>query len=370
MLKKDLNFIISVLQEDVNKQDSPIDWYSVLGFLQLHRVDLFFYRKAILQEITIPEQIEKLLIEQKRFRTLLCQKNRSYIERIGDAFEKRLKKYAFLKGSVLSGTHFEQVANKYYSTRRFPQKIQIYCEGERNGNDIDILVRQADLAVVHEILSSLGFRQGVYDCKTNQFIPFTRQEIIKRRMTRGETAPYILLTGDKLKPFVEVDINFSVDNEPDNQWVEFLLIDTVLQEGIRTLEQSKFFLHLVLHQYKESVVFEMWKRKKNQSLYKLLDLYLLLSNGLVSLGQLWHYCKDSKIKGICYTVLQDLADVFTGLKKNYSFVKFIEDVKCVKEQLLVYDYNTKTYFKTTQGIKDRYIEFDQLNYLKGITEND
>lgn len=43
-----------------------------------------------------------------------------------------------------------------------------------------------------------------------------------------------------------------------------------------------------------------------------------------------------------------------ALKNNYWYMTIIQ----------------KLNFKTTQGIKDRYIEFDQLNYLKGITEND
>ena len=215
MRESDFKYILSVLQGEDTKS-KPTDWYSILGFLEFHRVAVYFYNRALELGIALPEQIAKKLYESYDEQKMICQKKSKYIELISSALEKSHVNYAFLKGSVLQDRNFQQLSNEYFSSRRYPQHYKIYKQGERNSNDIDILVSQKNLFKIGEVLRGLGFQQGRYDYKSGKFIAFSRQEILTRRMNRGETAPYVLVTGDPLLPFVEVDLNFSLDIDSQN----------------------------------------------------------------------------------------------------------------------------------------------------------
>ena len=73
MRGSDLSFILSVLQGKKVKY-KPSDWYSVLGFLEFHRINVYFYGKALEIGIEIPERIAKVLFESSSEQKLLCQK--------------------------------------------------------------------------------------------------------------------------------------------------------------------------------------------------------------------------------------------------------------------------------------------------------
>lgn len=363
MRENDLKFVLSVLQGE-SVTNKPTDWYSVLGFLEFHRVGVYFYGKVLESGIKLPERIEKVLFELSTEQKIYSQKKNKYLKLVSSTLEKTKVNYAFLKGSVLQGTCFSQLTNEYFSCRRYPQKIQIYKEGERNGNDIDILVSQKDLSSIGEALQQLGFRQGKYDFKERNFIAFSREEILTRRMNRGETAPFLLMTEDPMLPFIEVDLNFSLNNLPGGEDVDWFLKDTKTICGIRTLEQNKFFLHLLAHQYKEITLYDMWRRNKNQSLYKLLDIYLFLKNGLVSYGELYGYCKRENIRQICSRSIADTLSVFETLKEKRALNDFLQDIHTAEEKIGVFDYGSGKRFTATEGIFKRYLRYDQRFFLR------
>lgn len=369
MKENDLNFILSVLQGEGIKY-KPSDWYSILGFLEFHRVAVFFFNRALEIGVVIPEQIAKILYAFNNEQKLIWQKKMKYINYISSALEKLQINYAFLKGSVLQDRNFQRLSNEYFSCRRYPQKLKIYKEGERNSNDIDILASQNDLSKIGEVLRGLGFQQGYYDYKSGKLNTFSRQEILTRRMNRGETAPYILITDDSLLPYVEVDLNFSLDNLPGGTEVDEFLQDSIILDGIRTLEQNKFFLHLLTHQDKEISLFDMWCRNKNQSLYKLLDIYLFLWNGLVSYGKLYNFCKDEKIRQICYRTITDTIAVFSTLNKRRGLAEFLKDIEMETEDTEVIDYASRRTFVATKDITKRYLRFKQCNFLKEVNNYD
>ena len=256
------------------------------------------------------------------------------------------------------GYYYDTETGLYYLNSRY------YKEGERNGNDIDILVSQKDLSNISEVLRALGFRQGRYDSKERKFIGFSREEILTRRMNRGETAPYLLMTEDPLLPFVEVDVNFSLHNLPGDKDVDGFLENTKIINGVRTLEQNKFFLHLLAHQYKEISLYDMWRRNKNQSLYKFLDIYLFLKNGLVSYGELYGYCQKENIRQICCSTIADVVSIFESLKEKRALVEFLQDIHASTRSQEVIDYNSHKTFTVTEGIFKRYLYFEQRRFLR------
>ena len=152
---------------------------------------------------------------------------------------------------------------------------RLYPEGCRTANDIDLLVHPRDVGLLGRALTEAGFRQG--NIRNGEFIPAARREIIESKMTRGETVPYILEIGLPYMRFLEVDINFSLDyknSAPDV--LERMLNDTVVNEGIVTLNRSDFLIHLACHLYKEAATLPWVKMKRDMTLYKYADLYLLL----------------------------------------------------------------------------------------------
>ena len=155
---------------------------------------------------------------------------RRWIEDIAYELDASGTEYVFLKGSILSHTQF---AGK-----------PVYASGERVSNDVDLLIRPKDAGRVSRALARIGFRQGSWDEKRGAFRPLSRLEIVARRMNRGETAPLIASTGNARFPFVEVDVNFSVDYLPFGQerLVEGMLLSRwTKRAGSRALRPSGSF---------------------------------------------------------------------------------------------------------------------------------
>ena len=113
MRGSDLSFILSVLQGEKVKY-KPSDWYSVLGFLEFHRINVYFYGKALEIGIEIPERIAKVLFESSSEQKLLCQKKAEYLHMVSIALERAKINHAFLKGSILQCTYFQQLTNEYF----------------------------------------------------------------------------------------------------------------------------------------------------------------------------------------------------------------------------------------------------------------
>ncbi len=167
-------------------------------------------------------------------------------------------KYAMLKGALLCG---------------------LYPEGYRTSNDIDLLVRPEHVTAIGTALTKAGFKQG--NIRNGEFEAASRREIIESKMTRGETVPYILEVNLPYMRFLEVDINFSLDyKNSDTEALESMLNRTTTVTGrygsIATLDKYDFFIHLCSHLYKEAATLPWVKMKRDMTLYKFCDIYMLL----------------------------------------------------------------------------------------------
>lgn len=81
--------------------------------------------------------------------------------------------------------------------------------------------------------------------------------------------------------YLEVDINFSLDyknNENDTVWEFISNTEEVSNAGnpIVTLSKYDFVLHLCGHLYKEATTYPWVLMKRDMTMYKMCDLYLLL----------------------------------------------------------------------------------------------
>lgn len=188
------------------------------------------------------------------------EKNESYfkcIDYVTNILSDFQGQFAMLKGAFLCG---------------------YYPKGYRVSNDIDLLVLPSKVTEIGERLSKAGFVQGTI--KNDEFIPASRKEIIESRMTRGETVPYIKEINMPGMKYLEVDINFSLDyKNGEEDIIERLLKNGcfIAEKNLFTLSKEDFIIHLCTHLYKEATTLPWIKMKRDMTLYKYCDIYLLLN---------------------------------------------------------------------------------------------
>ena len=119
--------------------------------------------------------------------------------------------------------------------------------------------------------------------------------------------------------YLEVDINFSLDfkarNETDT--VALLLKNTEplieTDNGkLLTLSPVDFMIHLCCHLYKEATVYAWVEMERDLSLYKFLDIYLLLNkwNFPKLFDELVIKCERYGLKKECYYALLRAKELF------------------------------------------------------------
>lgn len=349
MTQKDLNNVVNVLKGKNANEIS--DWHTVLGFLCCHRIAGLFYNRAQKQGVNLPKKIDKILSEiyagQKR-KVLFMRRE---IQTISEALLEAKAEHILLKGSVL--------------TNLSKDGIQIYEDGERISNDIDILVKPESITNVSNVLYSLGFVQGQFDAKANKIIEFSRLEIVKRRMNRGELAPFVKLTGNEEFPFIEVDINFSLGNTPEAGGVLLsAMLETAKEyEGkvrLSVANEEMFFLHLIMHQYKESNLMFMVERSKDLDLYKLTDIYYLLKAEAFDWTDMQELISKHNLTQQVGNVLNQVGNIFqddtiVSLAKTYEYA-----------QPKVIDYETKKTYTWNASERKRLCAFYERRFLTEV----
>lgn len=194
---------------------------------------------------------------------------------------KTLKKTAiFSPACGIWGKYYPIAADKY-AMLKGAYLCEVYPEGCRTSNDIDLLVKPEDVTEIGNRLSSAGFKQG--NIRNGEFKAASRREIIESKMTRGETVPYIKEVGLPAMRFLEVDINFSLDYKPGDTGLVCEMINNAVTEEfddlrVRTLRRDDFFIHLCSHLYKEATTLPWVEMMRDMTAYKYADIYLLLSD--------------------------------------------------------------------------------------------
>ena len=326
-MNRELNFILDILQDKLREPEKELDWYYILGFLELNKIGGYFYRRTSEAALELPQSVERRLSQIIRMQSERNMVMRKYIQDISDDLRYENIKHAFLKGSVLSNTNFrfsERSLSCMAQTEETKQTYRrqsgepFYGDGERISNDIDLLAEQKDISSISEILKSMGFIQGYYDFRESKIVPLPRTEILSRRMNRGETAPFVLAIENASVPFIEVDVNFSLDYLPNSheEMLHTILKDSFayagkISGGIRSLQADDFFLHLVMHQYKESMLYSMVQRNKDTELYKLLDIYLFIKRGYIELSELYNKVKKYGLEQPICSVMNAVSETFT-----------------------------------------------------------
>lgn len=245
---------------------------------------------------------------------LLGKINREFRNSLKGAYAQNVEKNTSFFRCVKQVEEVLSAANCQYAMLKGAYLCKAYPEGYRTSNDMDLLVHPKDVTRIGNALRGAGFKQG--HIRNGEFEPATRKEIIESRMMRGETVPYIKEVGLPSMPFLEVDVNFSLDYKlGDAQLLEEMLRNTVVKElgdfRVRTLGEEDFFIHLCSHLYKEATTLPWVEMMRDMTLYKYCDLYSLLAD--VTDEYLESLFKRAKILGmdkICAFAVLQTAELF------------------------------------------------------------
>lgn len=233
----------------------------------------------------------------------------------------------------------------------------LYPDGYRTSNDIDLLIMPHDATEIGKCLTSNGFKQGYV--KNGKFIPAARKEIIESKMMRGETVPYIKKIGCPWLEYLEIDLNFSLDYKSGDDAVLKAMIDNIVYRNIKgisipTLCKEDFFIHLCSHLYKEATTMPWIQMGRDMSLYKYADIYMLLTQmTVVELAETFKRAKELEMEKICaFSVLQtselfEISDHIVNIHANnllHGDHSVLHEVYSPKEQKW-YVYNTKNITK-------------------------
>lgn len=239
-----------------------------------------------------------------------CEKNISFFQCV-ETLNKILSncgcKFAMLKGAHL---------------------CKLYPEAYRTSNDVDLLVLPDDITNITSVLDQMGFRQG--NILNGEFVPATRKEIIESKMMRGETVPYIREVDLPGMRYLEVDINFSLDYKYGDVWIlEELLeragVRSVNGLDVTTLDHEDFFVHLCAHLYKEATTLPWVEMRRDMTLYKYCDIYLLLNDiDEEATRKLFERAEEVGMRSICAFAIYQTARLL-DFKNNFA-TKYAEEI--------------------------------------------
>ncbi len=372
MKKNDVKYILDILSGKAENFNKISDWYSATGFIRMHNISGAVYYSAKEMGLTLPQKTERILYNDVINQTNRNEIMRKYIKEIGNGLDSGKIRYAFLKGSVLSNANLECFGAELSPTENIQERRNtqdkgiFYREGERASNDIDILISSDDIFAVTKILKDLGFIQGYYDYNAKKAVELPRQEILSRRMNRGETAPLILKLNNLSVEFIEADINFSLGYLPGDreEYLNKMLDNAVsyagkIEGGIRGLKVNDFFMHLILHQYKEGRLYSMVKRGKDSDLYKFYDLYLFLRRGLIGLNDIFAEICRYGLQKEAYEVLYTLNQLF-----DVGLDDFLTKIQPENTDFYVTDPSSGKNYEWTKGITERLAVYDGTKLLR------
>lgn len=208
----------------------------------------------------------------REYRTVLeavyyqgVHKNRLYeneVKKIAEVFAENNIEYVALKGAYL---------------------MKLYPDGVRTSNDLDILTTRESVSGISSVLKQMGYEQGFI--RNEKFVPAERSEIINAMLNRGETIPFVKYIGNDALKFMEIDINLSL-NESPNETLETVKQMLSCREKIKysdnteiyILQKADFLIQLCVHYYKEATNESWIARGMDKTLYKLMDIYLFCKN--------------------------------------------------------------------------------------------
>ena len=306
---------------------------------------------------------------------LLSKVNREFRNSLGAAYDQNVQKNESCLKCVVMLSELLAPCDCKVAMLKGAYLCAHYPDGYRTSNDVDLLVLPKDVTTIGNLLFSAGFKQG--NIRNGKFTPATRQEIIESKMMRGETVPYIKEVNLPFMKFFEVDINFSLDYKNGNEDILADMLSNVCiknekELSIPTLDDADFFIHLCAHLYKEATTLPWIEMRRDMTLYKYCDIYILLSEMTeAQVQRVFARAAELGMKKICaYTVLETMGLFDMNNPFAYEIAQFaIEDEPdfCLK---VVSPKDKKMLMYQTNDVTERFFMESRANDLKEVSNDE
>ena len=211
--------------------------------------------------------------------------------------------YAVIKGAVLSASAYK---NPY----------------SRHSGDMDILVNRENIDDVKRIMLRQGFVQG--RVTQSGIVPYTRQELLFQSTMSHQIAPFSKATGNRLCPYIQVDINMDILWGESRQKADMSFIlehttpITVCDVTVRKLTPEMEFIAMCLHHYKDMNSIYLLSQG-NLKLKLFCDIYYYIKSVDLDAKKLYALCNRLKVSDYVYYCLYYTDCIFddSALRAHY-----------------------------------------------------
>ena len=208
--------------------------------------------------------------------------------------------YAVIKGAVLSQTVYGDPLI-------------------RTSGDIDVLIRREDADRLKRLLSANGFVQG--RITDGGIVPFSRRELLFQAAMSHQTAPYVKATGNRLCPYVNVDVNMDIlwGERGARADMDFVLSYTekssLCNVSFQKLMPEIELLSLCLHHYKDmNSLYLLSSGSLRLGLF--CEIYDYLQNVKPDVAQLSALCNQLNVGRYVYVCLHQTQQIFEDMLLN------------------------------------------------------
>jgi len=217
-------------------------------------------------------------------------------------FEQNEISYAVIKGAVLSQALYKNPHIRF-------------------SGDIDILIHRRDADSIKQLLHANGFIQG--RVTETGIIPFTRKELLFQATMTHQTAPYIKETGNKLYPYVNLDVNMEIlwgesEEKADMDYVlSNIETSNLFNISFQKLSSEMEFVSLCLHHYKDlNSIYLLTQGSFRLGLF--CEIYDYLRNVRLDTAKLFKIATHLKIAQYLYVCIYQTKLIFEDpLLDNY-----------------------------------------------------
>lgn len=303
---------------------------------------------------------------------LLGKVNREFRNSLHNAYLQNIERNkSFFKCLKYVSQILQKTENDYVMLKG-AYLCSLYPLGYRTSNDIDLLVNPKSITKIEKLLSAEGFMQG--NIRNGSFVPADRREIISSRMSRGETVPFIKEVNLPFMKYLEIDINFSLGFSSDDgeaikdiiRNAKFVDIDDF---KIRIPSESHFFLHLCSHLWKEASTYPWIEMKRDMSLYKYCDIYMLMHTLPVDImDEIVECARKYGIERDCFCTLAQTKELFGDNNSVYDIFIDKFDVDANEIDIVIYPKEKKLYSYTERNTIKRLFHNNRKSLLKEVGE--
>lgn len=175
--------------------------------------------------------------------------------------------------------------------------------------------------------------------------------------------------------YLEVDINFSLDykNSDINVLARILNRCCIVSENrldIPTLAKEDFFIHLCAHLYKESTTLPWIEMKRDMSLYKYCDIYMLLSEMTeTEIVSVFERAKEIEMEKICAFAIISTFTLFNMDNSNSLALKLATNIVSENSDfmnIVTVPSEKKLMKYITEDISERFFMKDRSTDLKEV----